>query len=159
MVQVVEVPPIVTSPVVELKPLTDSLKVTEQLKLVLLVGVVLGVQVKLETLGAVVSLNVAVIVESTDSVLTVVDEGHGFVVPPQFEELRLPPCELQPAKVEPVSAVAVIRYVSPFLNLKVPLPAQVTSLPEIEHDGVAVSGVSPAILANLTDPLPLPAFV
>ena len=52
MVQADEVPPMVTSDVVESKPLTDSLKVTEQLKLVLFVGVVLGVQVKAVTLGA-----------------------------------------------------------------------------------------------------------
>jgi hypothetical protein len=46
----------VTSAVVELKPVTDSLKVTEQLKLVLFVGVVLGVQVKAVTVGALVSI-------------------------------------------------------------------------------------------------------
>src|SRR3954451_16736423 len=52
LVHVVDVPPMVTSAVVESKPVTDSLKVTEQLKLVLLVGVALGVQVKAVTLGA-----------------------------------------------------------------------------------------------------------
>jgi hypothetical protein len=52
LVQADEVPPMVTSDVVESKPVTDSLKVTEQLKLVLFVGVVLGVQVKAVTLGA-----------------------------------------------------------------------------------------------------------
>ena len=41
-VQFEEVPPIVTSLVVESKPVTDSLKLTEQLKLVLLDGLALG---------------------------------------------------------------------------------------------------------------------
>lgn len=43
-VQFVEVPPIVTSVVVESKPVTDSSKLAEQLKLVLLDGLAVGVQ-------------------------------------------------------------------------------------------------------------------
>jgi hypothetical protein len=54
-VQLDEVPPIVTSLVVELKPLTDSENETEQLKLVLLDGLALGRHDK-DAVGGVVSI-------------------------------------------------------------------------------------------------------
>jgi hypothetical protein len=107
-----------------------------------------------------VSLKVAVIAESMLSVIVPLDDGHGFVVPPQLPEFRLPLWALHPPNVEPGSATAVIRYVSLFLNLNVPLPLQLALLPDVVQLPVGVSGVSPVpIREKVTVPPPAPAFV
>ena len=61
LLQVVDDPPTVTSPVVESKPVTGSLKVTEQLNDVIVVGVADGRQVKDDTDGAAVSITMSLL--------------------------------------------------------------------------------------------------
>ena len=107
-------------------------------------------------------LNVAVIAESAERAIDPDADGQGFVVPPQFARVRLPLCALHPSNVEPEFGVAVILYVSLFLNLNVPLPPHVVKLvlPGAVQPNVAVSGLSPVpILANVTVPPPVPALV
>ena len=61
LVHVEDVPPTVTSAVVESKPVTDSLNVTEQVRLVAFVGVVAGKQESAEIVGAIVSMTMSLL--------------------------------------------------------------------------------------------------
>jgi hypothetical protein len=111
------------------------------------------------TVGGGGGLKVAVIPELALRVMAVDEVGQGLVVPPQFVAVMSPVWTLQPANVDPPVAVAVMRYVSPFLKAKVPVAVQFAVFDEIEQPAVWVSGVSPVIRANATVPVPVPAFV